>query len=226
MTEVAVFRDDVTLRGTATGTGPSVLLLHAGGEHRGVWTPVAAVLTQRGLRTVAFDLRGHGDSPGPATALREIAEDVTAMIRREPAPVVVAGASLGGLAAIVALADPSAARHVAGLVLVDVVPDPDPARTRGLARRPRASARTRRPRRGHPRARSRVPGNSHDDRPADPPRSWRTALTTHRQGRGAGYATPTPESQSPRADRRSPGGSCAPEALAAHHRGPRLDMAR
>src|SRR6266508_2421423 len=130
MTEIALVRGDATLRGTATGTGPTVLLLHAGGEQRGVWTPLAAPLAQRGLRTVAFDLRGHGASPGPATTLQAIAEDVTAMIRREPAPVVVVGASLGGLAAIAALADPGAARHIAGLVLVDVVPDPDPPRTR------------------------------------------------------------------------------------------------
>lgn len=130
VTEVALARGDVTLRGTVTGTGPTILLLHAGGERRGVWTPIATMLGRRELRTVAFDLRGHGDSPGPATTLRTIAGDVTAMIRREPAPVVVVGASLGGLAAIAALADPPTARHVAGLVLVDVVPDPDPARTR------------------------------------------------------------------------------------------------
>ncbi|MEU7896519.1 alpha/beta fold hydrolase [Nonomuraea sp. NPDC049152] len=130
MTDVTLARGGATLRGTATGTGPTVLLLHAGGERRGVWTPVAAALTLCGLRTVAFDLRGHGDSSGRATTLRAISDDVTAMICREPAPVVVVGASLGGLAAIASLADPRAVRHVAGLVLVDVVPDPDPARVR------------------------------------------------------------------------------------------------
>ncbi|WP_431899569.1 alpha/beta fold hydrolase [Nonomuraea sp. bgisy101] len=130
MTEVTLARGDVTLRGTATGIGPTVILLHAGAERRGVWTPVAAALALSGLRTVAFDLRGHGDSSGRATTLRAIEQDVTAMICREPAPVVVVGASLGGLAAIASLADPRAARHVAGLVLVDVVPDPDPDRVR------------------------------------------------------------------------------------------------
>ena len=130
MSDVALARGGVTLRGTATGNGPTVLLLHAGGEHRGVWTPAVGPLTRSGLRTVAFDLRGHGDSPGEATTLRAVAEDVTAMIRGESAPVVVVGASLGGLAAIASLADSRAARHVAGLMLVDVVPDPDPARTR------------------------------------------------------------------------------------------------
>lgn len=128
MPEVVLARGDVHLRGTATGSGPTVLLLHAGAENRGVWTPVAAVLNQRGLRTVAFDLRGHGASSGQATTLEEIADDVTAMIRHEPAPMVVVGASLGGLAAIASL--PHTARDVAGLILVDVVPIPDSAHVR------------------------------------------------------------------------------------------------
>ncbi|MFF2083485.1 alpha/beta fold hydrolase [Nocardia sp. NPDC058176] len=40
------------------------------------------------------------------------------------------GASVGGLAAIAALADPAVAQRVAGLVLVDVVPEPEPDRVR------------------------------------------------------------------------------------------------
>lgn len=141
MTDFDLARGDGVLRATVTGTGPTLLLLHAGGEDRRVWAPVAALLTEGGIRTVAFDLRGHGESSGTATTLRAIAEDVTEMTRREPAPVVVVGASLGGLAAIAALAHPATARHVAGLMLVDVVPDPDPARvrawldTRGLRHR-------------------------------------------------------------------------------------------
>jgi pimeloyl-ACP methyl ester carboxylesterase len=139
MTEVTLTRPDAQLRGTATGTGPTVLLLHAGGEDRSVWTPVAAVLNQhehplshsdRPLRTVAYDLRGHGASSGQATTLQAIADDIAAMIRSEPPPVVVVGASLGGLAAIASLADPDTARAVSGLILVDVVPDPDPVRVR------------------------------------------------------------------------------------------------
>ena len=113
-----------------TGTGPTVVLLHAGGEHRGVWAPGAARMTTCGLRTVAFDLRGHRDSSGQATTLRALADDAIEMVGREPAPIVVVGATLGGLAAIVALAEPSTALRVAGLVLLDVVPDPDPGRVR------------------------------------------------------------------------------------------------
>ncbi|MBB5855607.1 alpha/beta fold hydrolase [Amycolatopsis umgeniensis] len=130
MTEISLDLGEVTLRGTVTGTGPTVLLLHAGGERRGVWAPVAAVLARRGLRTVAFDLRGHGDSSGKATTLRQLADDVVGMIGSQRAPIVLVGASIGGLAAIAALADPAVADRAAGLVLVDVVPDLPPARVR------------------------------------------------------------------------------------------------
>ena len=139
---------EIVLRATVTGAGPTVLLLHAGGERRGVWAPVAARMARCGLRTVAYDQRGHGDSSGEATALRPLADDVIAMVAREPAPVVVVGASLGGFAAVAALADPATAQRVAGLVLVDVVPDPDPARVRswlganGLLDRSAGSPRT------------------------------------------------------------------------------------
>jgi pimeloyl-ACP methyl ester carboxylesterase len=123
-------RDDVVLRGTVAGSGDTALLLHAGGESRRVWAPIAGSLAQRGVRTVAYDLRGHGDSGGHPTALEEVAGDVAAMIRSESNPVAVVGASLGGLAAIAALGDRSVAAQVTGLMLVDVVPDPDPQRTR------------------------------------------------------------------------------------------------
>ncbi|MEV0248866.1 alpha/beta fold hydrolase [Nocardia sp. NPDC050712] len=123
LTEITV--DGITLRGTVTGAGPTVLLLHAGGERRGVWAPVAMRMALCGLRTVAFDLRGHGESSGQARTLRAVAGDVREMVARETGPIVVAGTSLGGLAALVALADPAVARRVAGLVLVDVVPEVD-----------------------------------------------------------------------------------------------------
>jgi pimeloyl-ACP methyl ester carboxylesterase len=130
MSEVVLSRSDATLRGTATGLGPTVLLLHAGGERRRVWDPVVTSLASSGLRAVAFDLRGHGESSGQGTTLDAFAEDVREMICREGGPIVVVGASLGGLAMLAALAEPSVARRVAGVVLVDVVPDPAPGPTR------------------------------------------------------------------------------------------------
>lgn len=130
MTDMTLTLPDVTLRATVTGAGPTVLLLHAGRERRDVWAPVTEGMTECGLRTVAYDLRGHGESSGRATTLRAIADDVVEMVVREPAPIVVVGASLGGLAAVAALAEPSVAQRVAGLVLVDVVPDIDADRAR------------------------------------------------------------------------------------------------
>jgi pimeloyl-ACP methyl ester carboxylesterase len=125
-----IARPDAVLRGEEVGAGPTVLLLHAGGERRQVWTPVSDVLVAAGLRCVAFDQRGHGDSDGSPTALAPCAADVAAMLDTEPPGCVVVGASLGGLAAIAALADPAVRVKVAGLVLVDVVPNLEPDRVR------------------------------------------------------------------------------------------------
>src|SRR5437764_834227 len=76
VTDVSLGRGGVTLRGSASGTGPTVLLLHAGGEDRRVWDALLVPLTACGVRTVAYDLRGHGESTGVATSLEAIADDV------------------------------------------------------------------------------------------------------------------------------------------------------
>ncbi|GEM33228.1 hypothetical protein NN3_42350 [Nocardia neocaledoniensis NBRC 108232] len=122
--------DGATLRGQVRGAGPNVLLLHAGGERRQVWEPVVDRLAAEGFRCIAFDLRGHGQSGGSARSVTTCAADIAAMIRDEPPGCVVVGASLGGLAALAALADAEVRARVAGLVLVDVVPTMDPVRVR------------------------------------------------------------------------------------------------
>ncbi|QTD95840.1 alpha/beta fold hydrolase [Streptomyces cyanogenus] len=125
-----ITRPDVILRGEEVGAGPTFLLLHAGGERRQVWGPVSEVLVDAGYRCVAFDQRGHGDSGGTACKLSACADDIAAMVHTEPPESVVVGASLGGLAAIAALADPAVRARVTGLVLVDVVPCLEPSRVR------------------------------------------------------------------------------------------------
>jgi len=122
----------VVLRGEESGAGPAVLLLHAGGERRQVWRPVAELLVADGFRCVAYDQRGHGDGGGSVDALAACADDVAAMVRAEPSGCVIVGASLGGLAAVAALADPAVRARVAGLVLVDVVPCLNPDRVRSF----------------------------------------------------------------------------------------------
>jgi pimeloyl-ACP methyl ester carboxylesterase len=90
---------------------------------------VATALEAAGVASLAYDLRGHGDSgDADADRLPPFAADVAAMIDALPALPVVVGASLGGLAALLALGRPGVS--AAGLVLVDVVPDPPPASTR------------------------------------------------------------------------------------------------
>ena len=122
----------MVLRGEESGAGPAVLLLHAGGERRQVWRPVAELLVADGFRCVAYDQRGHGDGGGSVDALAACADDVAAMVRAEPSGCVIVGASLGGLAAVAALADSAVRARVAGLVLVDVVPCLNPDRVRGF----------------------------------------------------------------------------------------------
>lgn len=130
VTRLGLYRPDTTLVGDATGEGPTALLLHAGGERRQVWAPVAERLAAGGFRAVAYDLRGHGESGGAHESIRAHGEDVAAMVAAEPGRTVIFGASLGGFAALLALRDAAIRDQVAGLVLVDVVPDPPADRVR------------------------------------------------------------------------------------------------
>ena len=141
MTEVELQRGPDLIVGEQVGSGTPILLLHAGGESRPVWRPVMADLAAHGFTSVAYDQRGHGESGGsPADGILAYGEDAKAMIRNLDRPVVV-GASLGGFALMLALEELEA--DVAGFVLVDVTPAPDPVRARaylaprgGLGRSP------------------------------------------------------------------------------------------
>ena len=126
--QISITRDSIELVGDISGKGQDTLLLHAGGESRKVWHPVMARLSEHGFRSVSFDQRGHGKSGGSADdGVLAYGEDAKAMIRLLERPVVVGG-SLGGFALMLALE--SVQTDVAGLVLVDVVPAPDPSLTR------------------------------------------------------------------------------------------------
>ena len=114
----------------------SALLLHGGGQTRHAWAKTAHRLADRGWRVVAVDQRGHGDSEwiaGGAYAVPDFAADAAAVARRIAAehgarPVAV-GASLGGIASLLALgraAEEGAEPPFSGLILVDIVPRMDP----------------------------------------------------------------------------------------------------
>jgi pimeloyl-ACP methyl ester carboxylesterase len=112
-------------RGVASTDGrPSILMLHGGGQNRFSWKNTGQVLGEQGFHVVALDSRGHGDSdraPGADYALETLCGDVLRIIDEIDRPVVLIGASMGGLTGILA-ADAAGPEKVTNLVLVDVVP--------------------------------------------------------------------------------------------------------
>ena len=101
-----------------------VLLLHGGGQTRHAWGSTAERVAGRGWRTVSIDLRGHGDSdwaPNGDYSFTAFSADAVAVADQLGSPPVFVGASLGGIAAL--LAEGTSDRPVScGLVLVDIAP--------------------------------------------------------------------------------------------------------
>ena len=130
MTTTTVVAGSARLACTIEGTGPTVVLVHAGIADSRMWDPLAATLAAD-HRVVRYDLRGYGRSPlpsGPFSHVDDLA-DVLAATAEEPVHLV--GASLGGRVALdLALARPDAVRSLAlfGAVVsgfeVDVPPPP------------------------------------------------------------------------------------------------------
>lgn len=107
---------------------PPVLFLHGGGQTRFAWKGAAESFAARGWYAVSADLRGHGDSdwaPDADYTLEAFARDVAAVAGAMNAPPAIVGASMGGLAALLAQGelDPPPA---SALVLVDIATRMDP----------------------------------------------------------------------------------------------------
>lgn len=103
---------------------PTILMLHGGGQNRFSWKNTGQVLADRGFHVVALDARGHGDSdraPSGQYSIHALARDVTAVLEQIGRPVVIIGASMGGMTGIIA-AHRAGPKTVTQLVLVDVVP--------------------------------------------------------------------------------------------------------
>jgi pimeloyl-ACP methyl ester carboxylesterase len=102
------------------GDGPPVVLLHGLASNARIWDGVAQRLAGAGLRVVALDQRGHGESEQPnagydfATVCRDLAAALDALGVRRP---VLVGHSWGANVALQYAAERDGA--VAGLVLVD-----------------------------------------------------------------------------------------------------------
>jgi non-heme chloroperoxidase len=113
------------LRAEAFGdeAAPPVLLLHGGGQTRHAWGGAARALADDGWRALTVDLRGHGESdwaPDGDYGFDSFAADVACIARGLAAPPVLVGASLGGIAALLAVGLGGAPARA--LVLVDIAP--------------------------------------------------------------------------------------------------------
>ena len=123
-----------TLVGDVYGAaGPPVLLLHGGGQTRHAWKKTAEAISRLGYRAYTVDQRGHGDSQWIdngdydfadfAADARALADTLTEHSGVRPVAV---GASLGGMAALLAEGARSAnGRVFSALVLVDITPRVD-----------------------------------------------------------------------------------------------------
>ncbi|MFN8545323.1 MAG: alpha/beta hydrolase [Candidatus Binatia bacterium] len=105
---------------------PPVLLLHGGGQTRHAWGETAAHLGACGFRAYALDQRGHGDSdfaPDADYRLEAFAADLRGVVVQLGARPAIVGASLGGLAALLAEGESAGTAGIASaIVLVDIVP--------------------------------------------------------------------------------------------------------
>lgn len=110
------------------GEGSPILLAHGGGQTRLAWTRTASALMEAGYSAIAMDLRGHGESawsPSGSYQLDDFAMDLLAMsdqLNEKPALV---GASLGGLAGLIAEGELRSGSFTS-LTLVDVTPTMEP----------------------------------------------------------------------------------------------------
>lgn len=130
--ERVVFKgfEGLDLVGDARGDpeGWPILFLHGGGQTRHAWGRTAEILAHDGWRTVTFDHRGHGESqwaPNGDYSFTAITADCISVVDQLGRPPVLVGASLGGMAAM--LAEGTSDRVISSaLVLVDIAPKTNP----------------------------------------------------------------------------------------------------
>ena len=114
------------LRGDANAW--PVLFLHGGGQTRHAWGRTAEAVAAQGWLSISLDLRGHGESdwaPNGDYSFTAHSADCIAVVDQLRHPPVLVGASLGGMASM--LAEGNSDRIVScGLVLVDIAPKTNP----------------------------------------------------------------------------------------------------
>lgn len=117
-----------TIAAEGVGEGPPVLLAHGGGQTRAAWTKVSRALAEEGYQAIAIDMRGHGESewsPSGAYHFSDFAADLIAISETLQGKPSVVGASLGGLAGLLAEGELRPGIFTS-LTLVDVTPQLEP----------------------------------------------------------------------------------------------------
>lgn len=113
--------------------GPLVIFLHGGGQTRHSWKRTGATLAAAGMRVVAMDARGHGESqwaPDRDYRRETMVEDLLEVLDQLGGPAIVVGASMGGITGLLTTAAPGG-EAITALVLVDIVTRPE---TEGVER--------------------------------------------------------------------------------------------
>lgn len=118
-------REGLRLVGEADGDGeaPLVVLLHGGGQTRHAWAETAEALRREAFDVVRYDARGHGDSDWAIDRdyrMESHARDLRGVLGELGRPAALVGASMGGVASLIAAAE--APELAWALILVDIVP--------------------------------------------------------------------------------------------------------
>jgi pimeloyl-ACP methyl ester carboxylesterase len=107
----------------ASGDEPPVLLAHGFGQTRQSWSATQRRLAAAGHSSLAYDMRGHGETernrPDLPYATGQFVADLHRAADALPPGAVLVGASMGGLTGLLAQAQRP---RFAALVLVDVTP--------------------------------------------------------------------------------------------------------
>ena len=126
--EESTFAGHNGLKIKASTTGPKtgfpVMLAHGGGQTRHAWAKVLDELANAGYRATAIDMRGHGDSEWASDGaydMRDFARDLIAISKQLSNPPALVGASLGGIAGMIAAGELAPAGF-RSLTLVDIAP--------------------------------------------------------------------------------------------------------
>ncbi len=101
-----------------------VILAHGGGQTRHAWGETSRRLAAKGWYAITIDQRGHGESSWSATGeymVQDFANDMVLLCAQLSQKPVLIGASLGGLAGLIAEGD-SPTSQFSHIILVDVTP--------------------------------------------------------------------------------------------------------